>query len=219
MKQNVEYRQQGRALTKGKILNIFLISLVFSFVTGLISGLSGSFAPTLDPQTFAVINPGNPLLNFVFSLLAFAVSGYVVYGMTKVFIAVSKNELPVLEKALVSSVKDQPIKAPLFAFVQGALLALWSLLFIIPGIIKSYSYALTTFILVNEPEVDAVAAITKSRQLMDGKKMQLFLLDLSYVGWYLLSLFTLGILTIWVASWHQTARTLFYQDAYQVQAR
>jgi uncharacterized membrane protein len=60
-------------------------------------------------------------------------------------------------------------------------------------------------------------AITKSRQLMDGKKMQLFLLDLGYLGWYILSLFTFGILAIWVSAWHATARVLFYQDVYQQQ--
>jgi len=46
--------------------------------------------------------------------------------------------------------------------------------------------------------------------------MQLFMLDLGYFGWYLLSILTLGILTIWVSAWHQTARALFFADAYQV---
>jgi uncharacterized membrane protein len=217
VKQNSVYRAEGRALTKGKILNIFLIGLVFSFIVGIISGLGSAYAPTIDPETFMVVDPGNPGLNMVFSILTFLVGGYATYGMMKVFIAVIKNEPLVLEKALVASVKEQPVKAPLLAFVEGIFLSLWTLLFIIPGIIKSYSYALSTFILVNEPSIDVVAAITKSRQLMDGKKMQLFMLDLSYVGWYILSLFTLGILTVWVGSWHQSARTLFFQDAYQAQ--
>jgi uncharacterized membrane protein len=74
---------------------------------------------------------------------------------------------------------------------------------------------MTTFILVNEPNIQSVDAITKSRKLMDGKKLQLFMLDFSYLGWYILSLFTLGILSIWVSAWHQTARTLFFTDAYK----
>jgi uncharacterized membrane protein len=75
---------------------------------------------------------------------------------------------------------------------------------------------MASYLLVNEKTLGPVDAITKSRQLMDGKKMQLFMLDLSYIGWYLLSLLTLGILTIWVSPWHQTARTLFFADVYQV---
>ena len=58
-------------------------------------------------------------------------------------------------------------------------------------------------------------AIRLSQERMKGKKMQLFLLDLSYGGWYVLALFTLGILLIWIVPRHQTARTLLIIDAYQ----
>jgi uncharacterized membrane protein len=215
MKANVEYRRTGKELTKGKILNIFLVGLIFSIVLSIITGIGQTFAPTIDRETMIVIDPGMPALNLLFSVLALLVSGYVTYGFTKMMIGVTKNEQPNIENVLTSSVKDQPIKAPLLMFITNVFLALWTLLFIIPGLVKSYSYAMTSFILVNEPNIQPVDAITKSRKLMDGKKMQLFLLDLSYVGWYILSLFTLGILFIWVSPWHQTARTLFFTDAYK----
>ncbi len=215
MKQNSQYRQEGRSLTKGKILNIFLISLVFSVAVGLISSVGSVFAPQIDWETMTVISEGVPGLDLLFSVLVFVLGTYVTYNLTKVFIQVTKNEKPQIEESLIVAFKEQPVKAPLLGFIEGIFLSLWTLLFIVPGFIKTYSYALSTFILVNEPDIDAVAAITKSRQLMDGKKLQLFLLDLSYIGWYVLSLLTLGILTIWVASWHQTARTLFFQDAYK----
>jgi uncharacterized membrane protein len=92
-------------------------------------------------------------------------------------------------------------------------------LFIIPGIVKSYSYALSSYLLVNDKTLGPVDAITKSRTLMNGKKMQLFMLDLGYLGWYVISLFTFGILSIWVSAWHQTARTLFFVDAVQPTTR
>lgn len=215
MKTNTEYRVSGRELTKGKILNIFLVGLIFSIVLGIVTGIGQAFGPTIDQNTLQVIDPGVPALNFLFSVIALLVSGYVTYGFTKMMIGVTKNEQPDIEKVLTSSIKDQPIKAPLLMFITNVFLALWTLLFIIPGIIKSYSYAMTSFLLVNEPNIQPVDAITKSRKIMDGKKMQLFLLDLSYVGWYILSLFTLGILSIWVSAWHQTARTLFFTDAYK----
>lgn len=215
MKTNTEYRVSGRELTIGKILNIFLVGLIFSIVLGIVTGIGQAFGPTIDQNTLEVIDPGVPALNLLFSVIALLVSGYVTYGFTKMMIGVTKNEQPDIEKVLTSSIKDQPIKAPLLMFITNVFLALWTLLFIIPGIIKSYSYAMTSFLLVNEPNIQPVDAITKSRKIMDGKKMQLFLLDLSYVGWYILSLFTLGILSIWVSAWHQTARTLFFTDAYK----
>ena len=63
---------------------------------------------------------------------------------------------------------------------------LWSLLFFIPGIVKSYSYAMTFYILNDNPEMGANEAITRSRQIMDGNKWRLFCLGFSFIGWSLL---------------------------------
>lgn len=216
MKQNSEYRREGRALAKGKILNIFLIGLIFSSILGVVTGIGSSFAPVLEEGTLNVIDPGNPALAQLFNLIAVALGGYVTYSFTKMFIGVAKNENPEFEPILTAGVKEQPVNAPLLSVISGLFLGLWTLLFIIPGIIKAYSYAMASYLLVNEKNLGPVDAITKSRQLMDGKKMQLFMLDLGYLGWYLLSLFTFGILAIWVSAWHQTARALFFKDAYDV---
>ncbi|ABS24011.1 protein of unknown function DUF975 [Bacillus cytotoxicus NVH 391-98] len=64
-------------------------------------------------------------------------------------------------------------------------LILWTLLLIIPGIIKSFSYAMTYFILNNHPEYTMNQAITESRRIMDGHKMAYFLVCLSFIGWFL----------------------------------
>jgi uncharacterized membrane protein len=88
---------------------------------------------------------------------------------------------------------------------------LWTLLFYIPGIVKSYSYAMTPYILLDKPELSATEAITESRKMMNGHKMELFLLDLSFIGWILLSLLTCGILFFYVAPYMQAARAEFYR--------
>ena len=91
--------------------------------------------------------------------------------------------------------------------------ALWSMLFVIPGIIKTYSYAMTTFILHDNPGISANDAITKSRRMMDGHKFDLFILDLSFIGWYLLGALTFGILIIfYVEPYHQVTRANFYEQ-------
>ena len=71
-------------------------------------------------------------------------------------------------------------------FLTGLYIALWSLLFIIPGIIKSFSYAMAPYILAEHPEMTASEAITESRHMMDGNKWRLFCLDFSFIGWSLL---------------------------------
>lgn len=219
MNNNTEYRRKGRELTKGKILNIFLVSLIFSSIVGVVTGIGATFNPVLANDLVTVLDPGNPAIAQLFNLIALALSGYVTFGFTKMFIGVSKNEKPVFESILTAGVKEQPINAPLLTFISNIFIGLWTLLFIIPGIVKSYSYALSSYLLVNDKTLGPIDAITKSRTLMNGKKMQLFMLDLSYFGWYLLSLFTLGILTIWVSAWHQTARTLFFVDVAQPNTR
>ena len=77
-------------------------------------------------------------------------------------------------------------------------LALWSLLFVIPGIVKTYSYYVAEFIAMKNPELSASECITKSREIMDGHKWELFVFQLSFIGWHLLAMLTCGILYIWV---------------------
>lgn len=81
-------------------------------------------------------------------------------------------------------------------FLQALFTALWSLLFVIPGIVKAYAYRLTPYLLTDHPELTGTEAITLSRQMMKGHKWRAFVLDLSFLGWILLSVLTLGILTI-----------------------
>lgn len=73
---------------------------------------------------------------------------------------------------------------------------LWSLLFVIPGIVKSYAYAMTQYILVDCPEVKATDALKISMRMMQGHKWELFVLHLSFIGWEILSAITFGLLGI-----------------------
>lgn len=81
-------------------------------------------------------------------------------------------------------------------FLRDLFIFLWSLLFIIPGIIKAYSYRMVPYILADDPSIGGKDAITASRQMMDGHKWNTFVLDLSFIGWGILSVLTLGILGI-----------------------
>lgn len=89
---------------------------------------------------------------------------------------------------------------------------LWTLLLIIPGIIKAYSYSMTSFILKDNPELQYNGAIDKSMEMMRGKKMKLFILDLSFIGWAILSLFTLGIGFLFLSSYIQSSHAVFYEE-------
>ena len=83
---------------------------------------------------------------------------------------------------------------------------------IVPGIIKGYAYSATYYLLRENPDMTAMDALRESQRLMNGNKMRLFCLDLSFLGWYLLSIVTFGIALIWVMPYHEAARAAFYED-------
>jgi uncharacterized membrane protein len=108
-----------------------------------------------------------------------------------------------------------------FAFFVNAFLAyllasvfiiLWSLLLVIPGIIAAFSYALTFFILADNPGMEGLAAISRSKELMRGRKWKLFCLVCRFIGWFFLGFISLGIGFLWIMPYLQTSLTLFYED-------
>ena len=97
-------------------------------------------------------------------------------------------------------------------FLRGLYIALWSLLFIIPGIMKGYSYAMTPFILAEHPNLTASQAIDLSKDLMDGHKGELFVLDLSFIGWIILAVLTLNLGHIALNPYRNAAYAAFYRQ-------
>ena len=94
------------------------------------------------------------------------------------------------------------------------------LLFIIPGIVKSYEYMMIPYLLAEHPEMTRQEAFAESKQMMDGEKMEAFIMDLSFLGWYLLSAVTCGLLAIFYVNPYVQASfaemyTFNKQKAYQ----
>ena len=94
----------------------------------------------------------------------------------------------------------------------GVFTFLWTLLLIIPGIIKSLAYSMTPFILKDYPELSANQAINLSMKMMEGRKFDLFYLYLSFIGWGILAIFTLGIGYLWLMPYMYTSTAAFYQN-------
>ena len=100
-------------------------------------------------------------------------------------------------------------------FLVGFFTSLWSLLLIVPGIIKFYAYAMTPYILIDNPELSANQAINLSCKMMKGHKFDLFFLQLSFIGWGVLSVLTGGIGLLWLMPYMMSAQAAFYQDIKQ----
>jgi len=95
--------------------------------------------------------------------------------------------------------------------LRDLFLILWTLLFIIPGIVKAYSYRMVPFILRDNPELSATEVIAASRHLMNGNKWKTFVFDLSYIGWFLLGCITFGLVNVfWTSPYRQNANAALY---------
>lgn len=95
--------------------------------------------------------------------------------------------------------------------MKSLFVMLWSLLFVIPGIIAEYSYSMSFFIHVDHPEYSWQTCLQQSKQMMAGHKMEYFVLQLSFLGWQLVGALCLGIGTLWVNAYIQAANAQFYE--------
>lgn len=105
-------------------------------------------------------------------------------------------------------------------FLRDLFTALWSLLLVVPGIVKHYEYLMVSYIIAENPAMDYKEAFQISKQMMDGEKMEAFIMDLSFLGWYLLSAVTCGLLAIFYVNPYVQASfaemyTFNKQKAYQ----
>ena len=207
MKTNQEYKDAALASLKGNWAPAVVATIVYIVIAFAISG-GQSGAEMLLPSTPATLGyvAGAGLLLSIFVLFPLEV-GYA--NSTKALYENGDNKLT-------ANIFNLGFKN-YFHNIWGYLLMtifvlLWSLLLFIPGIIMAFAYAMTPYILVDNPEMKAIDAIRKSRSMMKGHKFDLFYLELSFIGWIILSILTLGIGLLWLVPYMQTTIAAFYND-------
>jgi len=154
------------------------------------------------------------ILLTIFSLFAPLLSSFFVVWIMWLALSLKRQEFIRLAKANLQQASPMN-HFSFFLFgtiLQRIFLSLWTTLVVIPGIIKHYSYAMTYFILKEKQTLTVDEAITKSRKLMHGNKMRLFLLDLSFLPWHFLEIITLGIAYAWILPYITATKAVFYDD-------
>lgn len=144
------------------------------------------------------------------SLVRLILGGVVQLGYTRFLLDQHDGGKPVVKDLF--SQFDRFSVGFLQLFLRELFTALWCLLLIVPGIIKSFSYAMTPFILAEHPELTAKEAIRRSMDMMDGHKGELFILGLTFFGWELLNSLTLGIGSLWLNPYKNAAYAVFYRQ-------
>ncbi len=175
------------------------------------------------PLSIATLSSESEEASIVFSLI----STLIVYGLTTVVMVgvmpivigtASWFRKSIYEKTSVAEVFAPYAKGRLWGSIgtmllMGLYIFLWALLLYIPGIIKSFSYSQTIYIKGENPNISASRAITLSRIMMDGHKGDLFYLHLSFIGWFILSMFTFNILSlVYVTPYYYAAQAFAYEE-------
>lgn len=179
-------KSSAKEQIKGKIGILFLISLLASLITGAVSAV--------------------PLVGTIAGML---LSGAFSLAMIQIYMNLGYGRRP--EVGDLFSQMRNILPAFCTQFLVGLFTFLWSLLLFVPGIIMGCAYSQAMYILADDPGIGPMEAIRRSKEMMEGHKMEYFVLCLSFYGWALLGAFTLGILYIWLIPYMQATLANYYK--------
>lgn len=204
-------------------MSVIVIAAAFAFVTNF--GMSNlmyegdahvaeSTSSTLASLTASMsLFSGSPIITFILSFLSIGISFTFLDVLRK-----GKEQTMSMKEAFRLFNAIDLIPVLLISILSYIFTYLWTLLLVIPGIIKRYAYSQANFIYKDMStyqdtrHMGATTYITESRQLMDGHKGRLFLLDLSFIGWYIVGILTAGIGLLWINPYVNATKAAFYND-------
>lgn len=228
-----DFRTKAREILKGKWGIAVIAGLIYSLLGGGSAGPqvkvnidSGHFSAGVEAFGQTIISTdglGSELGALlaggaIYAVLCAIVLGVVLFVLNSVvLLGYSSFNLKLYEG-------EEPGGGELFAYfrhwktaaiaklLRSIYIFLWSLLFIIPGIVANLGYSMTGYILAENPELTASEALARSKEMMYGNRWRLFCLELSFIGWDILSALTLGIGNLWLQPYKQAAFAVFYRD-------
>ena len=192
-----EFRSQAYATLQGKWKQPVLATLITLLISGAIQGCGRS------SSIFLIV---------ISCLASLLITCNLSYGMNVALLRFNRGREETIKEMFSAGFKEDYARVLGIMLLTALYIILWMILLIIPGLIKAYAYSMTTFIAEDNPELDPNECIKRSKVMMDGHKMDLFLLDLSYIGWILLGIITLGIGMLWVGPWITMAHVKFYEE-------
>lgn len=149
-------------------------------------------------------------------LIYSVIQGIFNYGYSVFTLHLGKQEEVKVDDVFSGFKKKNLFKSMKLGLMQAIFIFLWSLLFIVPGIIKYFSYSMSYYILVENPDYTASEALRESKRIMKGQKLKLFVLWLSFIGWFLLAafigMFTFNLSFIFISPYYNTTVSHFYLD-------
>ena len=216
-----EMKERGKAAFKNNYWRCVLVAFILAALT---SGSSMTGSSNSIKNNAESLNLDNEQVAEIMAIIAaVSVVFALIWCLLRIFVL---NELEVgchsfLKKNITEHVTLECLKEGFADYkrslttmlLRDAYLALWFCLLFVPGLIKTYSYMMVPYIIIDEPDLSAKEVITRSREMMNGHKWRAFLLDLSFIGWALLAVVTCGLVGIFYSEpYRRSARAALYLE-------
>lgn len=197
-----ELKEQAKESLTGKYgdsIGIVLLLFFISFFCNFIFKRIGIFFHLSEDALEVLLNGCSFIISALFSL-----------GYLSFFLKVSRDEKVEINELW--SHFSYFIPYIIVTILIALFTTLWALLLIIPGIIAAYSYSMTYYIMLDHKDMKPMDAIRESKRIMNGHKMDLFVLQVSFLGWAILGIFTFGILYVWLIPYMNVTFAKFYDS-------
>lgn len=213
-RQNV--KAKAKAVMSASYWKMFVASILLTAVAGgapyIVEAVFSPVPMPIDADYTTVTNVilGASVFAGVLELLwLFLVVAPLEIGVTKYYVQVSEDSNAVMDRCF-DGFRYNWKNVVWIYFLMVMKLFLWSLLFVIPGIIKAFEYSMIPYLLAENPNMTAKEAFETSKKMTDNEKWNLFVLELSFIGWYLLGLLCCGIGTIFVTPYVRATEVQVY---------
>ena len=197
-------KQQLRGKWIVSVLAVLCVTLIYGVISGAASVLNVFADPAYGSVGSVVVLS---IVVFILEIIAVILLSGMMLGIMQMFLKIARGEAVAVKDIFCRM--QYSLKAFGLVIVVGIFVCLWSILFIIPGIIAAYRYSQVFFIMAENPEIGIMEAIRRSKEMMTGHKMEFFVLQLSFIGWAILAAITV-IGTLWYEVYADTTYANYY---------
>ena len=216
-----QVKEQAKIIMKRNYWKMFVVTLLAGLLTGekttIIERVQNFASTNISYDTSPIFYSSNfqyifysfiSIASILGILYTIFIGNVIVVGKSRYFIK-NHDVNPELGE-IFSGFKGNYLNVVKIMFLMNLKILLWLFLFIVPGFIKAYEYSMIPYLLAENPNLSASQAFSLSKQMTTGQKMDLFVLDLSFLGWYLLGFLCFGIGALFVKPYDVAAFTEVY---------
>ncbi len=198
-----------------KNLNVFAVFALILFLCNLIIGI-GNYANIIaniyNTSGYGYIANINyfslPFFKFFSFAISFLLIPMLMFSIQNASLQVARDKE--IKYSMLKYGFNRLFDSVILNLLRTLFVFLWSLLLVVPGILKSYSYRMAPYLMIDDKNLTPREALKLSTRIMDGHRFELFVLDISFIGWYILWWITAGVFSLYVLPYRQTSEALFY---------